>query len=56
MFKFGDGLVMAIIFLDFLQFLAMGPDLSGYDKISTFMTDYASANLASLIEFKGKYY
>ncbi|CAG9322183.1 unnamed protein product [Blepharisma stoltei] len=55
-FKFGDGIVMSIIFIDFLQLIAMGPTMSGYDKFSSVIGDYASVNLTNIIEFKEKYY
>ncbi|CAG9313524.1 unnamed protein product [Blepharisma stoltei] len=54
--KANDYVAMAMIFIDFLQYLAMGPDLSVYDEISSFLYDYASINLSVLIEFKGDAY
>ncbi|CAG9313525.1 unnamed protein product [Blepharisma stoltei] len=51
-----DYIIMAMILIDFLQYLAMGPDISAFDQVTSFLYDYAAVNLSVLINFKGNPY
>ncbi|CAG9309848.1 unnamed protein product [Blepharisma stoltei] len=41
---FEDYISMGIIVIDFLQFIGMGPDIKGYDDVSSVLADYATIN------------
>ncbi|CAG9310114.1 unnamed protein product [Blepharisma stoltei] len=43
--NFEDYIEMGIIFIDFLQILSMGPDMSGYDKFGYNFSDLATLNI-----------
>ncbi|CAG9309846.1 unnamed protein product [Blepharisma stoltei] len=47
---FEDYISMGIIVIDFLQFIGMGPDIKGYDKISSMLADYATINYSWITE------
>ncbi|CAG9313527.1 unnamed protein product [Blepharisma stoltei] len=51
-----DYITIVMIFIDFLQYLAMGPDIRAYDKISSILYDYAAVNLSEIIHFKNGAY
>ncbi|CAG9309840.1 unnamed protein product [Blepharisma stoltei] len=45
---FQDYVTMGIIIIDFLQFIGMGPDIRGYDEVSSLLADYATINYSWL--------
>jgi len=54
--KLEDYFAMLLIFLYFLQYLAIGPDIGQYDRLSSWLSSYAIINLGWITEGKMFWY